>query len=785
MNALRWAIVPDMYLRLNRYLGGRGMKLFRTFSFGLLVALLAPCAGQAQTLSTVAGGAYGEGRAATEAALYSPRRLALGPGGEIYIADAAAERVYLVDASRSLRLVAGNGIRTGVIDGPGGDPRDDLGDGGPAADCTFNTISGLAVDASGRLYISDTFNHRVRRVDPDGVIRTVLGTGAAAYNGEGVPAASAELNRPRGIYLRNDRLYVADSANHRIRVATEDGRLYTFAGVGTPGAAGNGGPARDAQLNFPSDLCFDTAGNAYVADTNNNLIRRVNTSGVISLFMGGGNQDESPSPTLVRLLGPTAVDIDAVDDSLYVADTGQQRIRLWREGSVRIVAGNGIPGYAGDGFLAIAALVNFPQDVLVLPDRSCLVADTDNGRIRRISPAPLSEIQTFAGEGDTGVGAGDGEGALEAILAQPAGIAGRPGGGFYLADTGHHRVRVVLPDGSIRPFAGTGQPGLAGEVSPATEALLAGPRGLAVDGQGRLLIADTLNHRVRLVGPSGNIRTYAGSTRGSGGENVPATQAQLDTPLGLALDATGNLYIADSANHKIRVVSPGGTISTFAGSGTAGNLGVGGDRLNLRMVNPAGVAVGPDGQVYIADTGNQRVLRIDLSGTVRLAAGLAAGADYVLDLAGPTGVALDAAGNLYIADAGGHLIFMGDRIPFQRGLLLAGTGLPGFNGELFAAPREAALAAPYALALDAEGALLIADRDNHRARRLAIHYPPGDVNGDYVVDYRDLFALSMLLDQGTVVAEPFSELYRANLAPDALIDLADVAAFWSLFRTRP
>ncbi|MBE7557903.1 hypothetical protein HS125_02690 [bacterium] len=569
----------------------------------LLVLIASACLEDvsAQTLSTVAGAPM-EGRAATG-------------GGPVFTRGGwrAGRRATSTSPTRSPSAYTGAtppasstwppataGYRR--LGWSGGDPAT-TGDGGPAADCTFNTISGLAVDSSGRLYIADTFNHRIRRIELSGTITTVVGTGQAGFNGDGMLSASAQLNRPRGIYIHNDRLFVADSANHRIRFATEDGRLYTFAGVGTPGNSGNNGPARNAQLNLPSDLTFDTLGNAYIADTNNNVIRRVNTGGIITLFMGGGNDDDGTLPTTVKLIGPTAIDTDTADDSFYVADTGQQRIRLWRDGSIRPVAGNGIPGYAGDGFLAIFALVNFPQDVLVLPDRSCLVADTDNGRIRRISPAPLSGIETYAGEGDTGIGAGDGEDALSAILFRPSGIAGRPGGGFYVSDTGHNRVRVVLPDGTIQPFAGTGQPGLSSEQTPALSAMMAGPTGLVLDVTGRVYIADTQNHRVRLVGAGGNIRTFAGSTRGSAGENVPAPQAQLNTPIGLAMDATGNLYIADSGNHKIRRVSPNAIITTYAGTGTAGSAGVGGSRTAVQLRAPAGVAVGPDGQVYIADTG--------------------------------------------------------------------------------------------------------------------------------------------------------------------------------------
>ncbi|MBE7557904.1 hypothetical protein HS125_02695 [bacterium] len=175
-------------------------------------------------------------------------------------------------------------------------------------------------------------------------------------------------------------------------------------------------------------------------------------------------------------------------------------------------------------------------------------------------------------------------------------------------------------------------------------------------------------------------------------------------------------------------------------------------------------------------------LRIDQAGTVHLAAALSGAAEYVIELAEPTGVVLDPEGNLYIADAAGHMVAMGDRRPFPRALPLVGMGVPLFNGEVHADPLDAALSAPYAVALDASGGLLVADRDNHRIRRLAIDYPAGDVNGDYVVDYRDAFVLSLLLDQSVLLAAPFSMLDRANLQLDAVIDTSDVIGLWSILR---
>ena len=749
----------------------------------LILSLMLPwiSAAPAQVLETVVGGAYGETRPATAAALESPRRLALGPDGGIYVADAAAHRVYLVDASAVLHRVAGNGLRTGVIDGPGGDPRDDLGDDGPAAEATFDTVSGLAVDASGRLYISDTFNHRVRRIESDGTITTVAGTGTAGYNGDGIAPASAELSRPRGVYIDAEgRLFIADSANHRIRWVTGDGMIYTFAGNGTPGGNGDLGDARIAQLNLPSDVARN-AGLTFIADTGNNRIRAVNAGGQISTFAGGGGSVTSPQPGLLRLVGPTAVDIDPVDGSLYIADTGQHIIRRVSGGIASIVAGQpGVFGYGGDNQPAASAVLNSPQDVLLLSNRSYIVADTLNRRVRYVEPSPFHFVSTLAGEGDEGIGAGDGEPAGDAILRAPAGLAA------YVSDTIHDRVRRVQPDGTIVAFAGTGAPGVTGDQGPAVSARLAGPRGLAVDATGRLLIADTLNHRIRIVGPSGQIRTFAGSSRGNSGEGVPPTSAQMIEPSDVAVAPDGAVYITDTGNHKIRVVSPdGATIATFAGTGVAGDAGVGGGRASVQLRSPQGVAVGPDGQVYIADTGNDRVLRIDAAGTVHLAVSAQVGGDYVALLAHPTDVVVDGEGNLYIANRDAYQVLMADRLPFHRAIPLAGSGMPEWNGDgPWQDAADANLAEPAAVALDASGALFIADTGNHRIRRLAIDYPRGDVNGDYVVDYADLFVLSTLLERGTVLSPPFGMLDRANLAPDTTIDDEDVVQFWGAYKAR-
>ncbi|MER0443496.1 RICIN domain-containing protein [Streptomyces sp. Edi4] len=332
-------------------------------------------------------------------------------------------------------------------------------------------------------------------------IRTVAGTGNPGFKGEKEPAVSAELNRPYGVVVDSiGTVYFSDSDNHRVRRITSDGKISTFAGSGAAGFDGDGGSAVSARLNSPHGVAVDGAGNVYVADADNNRVRRVTVDGKISTF-----------------------------------------------------AGSGAAGFDGDGGPAVSARLNSPHGVAVDGAGNVYVADADNNRVRRVTVD--GKISTFAGSGAAGFD-GDGGPAVSARLNSPHGVAVDGAGNVYVADADNNRVRKVTVDGKISTFAGSGAAGFDGDGGPAVSAQLDCPLGVVVDSAGILYVSDHNNHRVRKVTADGTISTVAGTgADGCGGDGGPAASAELNYPLGLAVDCVDALYIADYVNNRVRKVA--------------------------------------------------------------------------------------------------------------------------------------------------------------------------------------------------------------------------------------
>jgi sugar lactone lactonase YvrE len=334
-----------------------------------------------------------------------------------------------------------------------------------------------------------------------------------------------------------------------------------------------------------------------------------------------------------------------------------------------------------------------------------------------------NDINTFAGSGTAGF-SGDGGPARQAKLDAPGGLAFRSGS-LYISDHGNHnnRVRKVNSSRRISTVAGRSGAGFSGDGGQATSAKLNYPIGLAVDGSGRLYIADSANHRVRRVGTSGKIGTIAGTgTAGFLGEGSPAVLAHLNFPWGLAVSG-GGYYLADSNNNRVRKVSSSGSITTVAGNGTFGFGGDDGPATAAKLEQPGAVAVGRSGNLFIADFGNNRVREVDSSGTITTVAGTGAqgfsgdgGNATNAKLNAPSGLAVDHSGNLYIADSGNN------RVRKVNGagkiITVAGTGKGGFSGDGSKATK-AKLNYPIGLAFDRSHNLFIADSGNHRVRRVA------------------------------------------------------------------
>jgi sugar lactone lactonase YvrE len=414
----------------------------------------------------------------------------------------------------------------------------------------------VAFDAAGNLYVADRNNNSVRKVSVSGVISTVAGTDDG-FSGDGGPATNAQLTSPSGVAVdAAGNLYIADDGNDRVRRVSVSGTITTLAG----GSVQDGGPAVSANLDSPFGVAVDAAGNLYIADTSNNRVRRVSVSGVITTVAGTGSPgfsgDGGPA-TNAQLASPSGVAVDAAGN-LYIADNGNSRVRrVSVSGVITTVAGTGMYGFSGDGGPATNAQLKSPFGVAVDSVGNLYIADPYNHRVRKVSVSGV--ITTVAGTGPSGFW-GDGEAATDAQLSFPSGVAVDGAGNLYIADTGNSRVRVVSL-GTISTKAGTGVEGFSGDGGPAVDAQLFQPLGVAVDAAGNLYVVDLLANRVRKVSVSGVITTVAGSgstgiVGGFSGDGGPADNARLGNPGGLAVDTAGNLYIADSANHRVRKVAP-------------------------------------------------------------------------------------------------------------------------------------------------------------------------------------------------------------------------------------
>jgi uncharacterized protein (TIGR03437 family) len=352
---------------------------------------------------------------------------------------------HAVDAQQNISTIAGTGAASYS------------GDGGPATQASVNQAVYVAVDAAGNVYVADQFNHRIRRISPGGIITTVAGTGAAAYSGDGGPATSAALNLPIGIATdAAGNLFIADTLNRRIRKVDQSGIITTVAGNGSSVYSGDGGPATSAGLNNPVRCAVDSLGNIYIADQSIHRVRKVDTSGIITTIAGTGTMgfsgDGGPA-TGAQLNNPTAVAVDAAG-TVYFTDQFNNRIRRISGGTITTVAGTGVRGFSGDGGPATAAALNLPGGLVIDQTGEIFFADDENFRIRRINRNGV--ISTVAGTGVRGF-SGDGGPATGAQINGQFGVAIDAAGNLIFADTLNNRIRLVSAVGAPIPPEFTGQ----------------------------------------------------------------------------------------------------------------------------------------------------------------------------------------------------------------------------------------------------------------------------------------------------------------------------------------
>jgi uncharacterized protein (TIGR03437 family) len=703
------------------------LRVFRT----LVVAVLSTAAtafGQG-VITTVAGTDWifpGDGKPATQAPLFpfpGVMGIAFAANGDLLAADPGSQMVMRVGRDGIIHVIAGNGL-TGFS-----------GEDGAATDASLNFPVAVASDTAGNIYIADHFNNRVRKVSPAGIITTVAGNGSRSFSGDGGLAVNAAVVPAAVAVDSSFNLYIMDGLNQRIRKVTPDGIIKTISGTGQAGFSGDNGPAAAAALNLDlwrGSIVLDSAGNIFFSDRLNSCIRRIGTDGIIRTVAGNGQAgysgDNGPA-TAATLRDPTGVALGS-DQSLYIADTDNNVVRkVSPTGVITTIAGTGAAGFSGDGGPARTAVLNAPTNVLLDSAGNILITDNNNSRVRRI--APDGAIVTVVGNGLYRFSP-DGAPASTSFLYHPRGIAIDRGGNIFIADTDNHRIRKLSPDGTITTVAGNGLPGFSGDGGPGRNAQINGPIEVALDSVGNLYFNDYNNGRIRKLSASGIITTIAGTGQfdAFSGDGGPATAAALNRPRGVAVAPDDTLYISDDGNNRIRRILSTGVINTVVGSGDRGFAGDGGPAvrasLNLDPFDGGGLTFDSAGTLYFSDHNNSRVRRVTRDGTISTVAGNGTagfsgdnGAATAATLRFPGGLAVGPDGSLYIAD---RFNFRIRRID-PAGVIhtFAGNGQSAFYGDGNIA-TEAAFMLPRTLAV-AGSTVYVVDTNANRIRAV-LSVPP-------------------------------------------------------------
>ena len=564
----------------------------------------------------------------------------------------------------------------------------------------IDSPSTIVFDGAGNLLFGDEGNSRIRKITPAGIISTVAGNGTFGYSGDGGPATEASLNGPTSLFVDSaNNIYITDAFNYVVRKIDTAGVIHTVAGNNHQGFSGDGGPATSAQLNYSSGIAVDAQGNLYIADANNERVRKVDASGIITTYAGNGQPGNTGSggPANGASIGGTR-GLLIKDGKLYITTFSNVWAVNLATQKIKIIAGDagGMSGFNGDGKTSLATTLQSPWGMTFFSTGRLLIADEGNARVRRIGGGKI--VRTVAG-GHTG----DGGPALKSNL--NAGffgghIAFDPAGNLYFADSGNFRVRKISTAGVITTIAGNGNAGYTGDGGPATEATLNQPSGVAADGAGNVYIADNNDSVIRKVDSNGIITTFASTPAnglavdgvgnlyvagfftgvvtkftpdgassivagvqfafGYNGDGIPATEAWLALPMGVAVDKAGNLYIADWVNDRIRKVDTNGIISTVAGNGNTGFSGDGGPATSATIWSDLDVAVDSKGNFYIADSSNFRIRIVDTSGIIHTLAGSGDGGYNGNALPAtatnlfPTAVGVSPAGAVYVMDNGSY-----------------------------------------------------------------------------------------------------------------------------------
>lgn len=558
----------------------------------------------------------------------------------------------------------------------------------------------IAVDAKGQAYVADAENHTIRKISPEGLVSTLAGVPGHPGSQDG-PAAQASFNHPEGVACDGaGNVYVSDTGNHIIRCISPKGKVSTLAG--TPGQLGtNDGKGAEAHFNKPTGLALDAKGTLWISDTGNHTIRALDGKGRVTTSLGLSGQKgcQNGLAAMATFNEPRGLAFDT-QGNLFIADRKNHVIRKRTPaGEVSTFAGDPERTRISDGPAASAGF-NDPLSISFDPSGNMLVADSLTDSLRRISPA--GEVMTMAGAwGHPGNQDGKGR---EARFDHPSGVAVDAQGRCWVADSENHVIRWVDAQGQVR--TGAGLPRLKGsQDGQGTAARFFSPCGMARTSSGEILVADSGNHIIRKISKDGRVSTLAGIPEKWGSRDGRDPRPMFFSPRDLALGPDGQVLVADTYNSALRILEADGTVKTQAGR-LYGDGRADGPGLEARFKRPSALVLDPEGNAYVADTENNAIRKVSPKGEVSTLPGF---------FTKPLGIARDAKGALYVTESSKSTI---QKIALDGAVSLF-AGQPGKAGFADGPASSAQFRYPWGILVDPAGNVLVADEGNHAVRKIS------------------------------------------------------------------
>ena len=690
----------------------------RKLSF-LLITPLFIAGVSAQKIITVAGNSNGNGPGYSKKYNSTPTSYGVAADelGNVFFSEIDKSTVTKVDFEGNVVLVAGNVSEPGFS-----------GDGGLATNAKLAGPRGISIDKNSNIYIADTYNNRVRKIDQNGIITTIAGGG---NGGDGGLAVNASLTSPVDVITDSaGNIYISEQGANKIRKINANGIISTVAGNGVAAFSGDGGKAKDASINQQSGICFDKQGNLIISDTHNHRIRKVNKSGIITTIAGNGDHgngcgNNDTLATSVPIGEPTDVDVDT-------------------SGNIYLLAGDKcyIQYVDKSGYIYnLASASNTPQSLAYSKTNnkvyySTIYEDVCWGHVPNVLSVDLNSLKernVIDGNSNAAVYNGDNIGATMAHLNNPRGLI-VANNNVYFIDANFYRVRKIDAKGIITTIAGNGVKGNngLGDGGLAINASLNNPYEIAIDKKGNIFISDKDDNRIRKINPQG----------------VISTAYTIASPQGLTFDNRGNLFVSSTliTASKVYKISTAGAITTVAGTNGTGYNGDHIPAITASLAYPAGLYIDKKNNLFIADYGNSRIRRVDTSGIITTVAGgnydfynFAGDGGLATDavLNNPTGITEDKAGNYYITDQGNNRIRIVDLNHIINTIIGGGAGITeNCDGDwyyygTYSGDNDSAFGAnlnyPYNMAFGNRGNILLSDEGNDRIREVIYNCSPKPV----------------------------------------------------------